>query len=48
MGLLQRTLAQDEEEIRRLTLEVNELAVSAERANNRQAAAKKLTIGQGQ
>jgi chromosome segregation ATPase len=42
MGDLQRTLAQDDDEIRRLTLAVNDLTVSVELAKNRQAAAKKL------
>jgi regulator of replication initiation timing len=38
----QRTLAQDDEEIRRMTVAVNDLTVGVELAKNRQAAAKKL------
>jgi chromosome segregation ATPase len=42
MSDAQRTLAQDDDEIRRLTVEVNELTVSVELTQKRQAAAKKL------
>jgi chromosome segregation ATPase len=39
---LQRTLSQDDDEIRQLTVAVNELTISVEFTKNRQAAAKKL------
>jgi hypothetical protein len=42
MSDVQRTLAQDDDEIRQLTLAVNDLTISVELTKNRQAAAKKL------